>query len=71
MLQPPARFDEDMAHAWIAVLGDGATLAPFARRVFAGHQPGIAGDLPAVLEPTPVADLAVENLGGEGTEAGG
>ena len=79
--QPPDQLDEQVAHEGIAVAVDVAVALRAAGLVTTGTQACVAGDLAAVLEAFPVADLAGQlhpgecadglgqRLGGGGLEA--
>src|SRR5260221_6434097 len=53
----PCAFDQPLANARIAHLGDRATPDSLARRTFFGDQSQIAHHLPRILEPAALADL--------------
>jgi hypothetical protein len=66
--QPPDQFDEQRPHPRVAVTVDRAVAFAAAALLHSGTQPGVTGDLTAVLEPTPITDLAQQDDPGQGTD---
>src|SRR5438309_1813941 len=58
--QAPGQFHQSGAQAWVAVLGYATLQARVAATVFSGTESGVAADLAAIVEPMPIADLAID-----------
>ncbi len=65
----PRGLDQDPAHPTIAVLVNRKLPLGLAAGMLAGAQPGVAGDLPAVLEAVPVAYFEQQRQPGECADA--
>ncbi len=69
--EAPGGFDEGGADPRVAVLGDAPLEPGLAGAIFARAEAGVTADLAPVREAPPIADLAVEEDAGEGTEPAG
>jgi hypothetical protein len=56
----PGQFNQRSAQARVTVFGHAALHSSVATAVFAGTEPGVTGDLPAIVKAVPVADLPIE-----------
>ena len=67
----PDHLHEHRSDSWIAFLADAASPSLAATAVFPRTEAGVAGDLPAVGEARPVADLPTQYLEGQRSDAPG
>lgn len=69
--EAPDQFDQGGAHGAIPTTVDGAFAPATITLVHAGTQAGVAGDLPAIAETRPVANLAGEDDPGQSPDSPG